>query len=166
MDRRVGWALVWSACGTEREVVVDHYLQPCQGMAPQTCTRVAVDGEPFRLQYDGIDGFDFRWGVVSTLRVSERPRRHPPADGSSLQWRAREVTDEVEVDPGETFVFDVGDLAATYIDYGALELAGRAFQCGDEVDCGALAADPGLAHGLTFAYADPIDDPLWLVAAE
>ncbi|MEQ1565521.1 MAG: DUF4377 domain-containing protein [Myxococcota bacterium] len=167
MYRRAAAMVVCAAgCGTQLEVVVDHYLQPCVGMAPQTCTRVAVDGGPYELWYGGIDEFTFRWGEVTTLAVTERQRAHPPADGSSVQWRAREVLDSEPVEPGESFVFDVGGLAEPYVDFRAGLLVDREFTCVAEVDCASLAADPSLAGVLTFEYADPIDDPLRLVSAE
>ena len=98
-----------SLVGCAQEVVemtVDHYKQPCQGMAKFLCKRVD-EGSGFQNFYDSIGGFDFEWGYTYRLRVRKKEIRNPPMDGSSVEYHLEKVLEKTPVALGTTFEMPV-----------------------------------------------------------
>lgn len=50
-----------------------------------------------------ISGFDYEWGHVYELKIEERPVENPPQDGSSIDFKLREVISKTRVDDAVTF---------------------------------------------------------------
>lgn len=142
---------------------------PCVGEATQLC--LVRDGAYF---YDSVDGFSFQWGTASVLTVAVSEVAEPPEDGSAYRYSLVSVDESTDAAPGETFSWSLdGALAqqgyTPHLDLEAGELMdGTAFVCGDEAACTvvAQALEEGTVVSVTFAFADPITDPLVLVSAE
>ncbi len=81
-----------------KEIQVNHYKVPCQGLARTTCLLVRNTGETqWQFYYSDIAGFDFEWGYEYQLNILESEIENPPADGSSLQWDLEKQVSKIEV---------------------------------------------------------------------
>lgn len=103
----------------------------------------------------------------STLVIEEKTVVDPPADGSSILWSLVSVQHEVFSEPGDTFGFAVdgghGAMSVDDDDLGGEFQDGRLFDCDDTLYCEILAStEPDL--WVEFAFADPVSDPIQLVA--
>lgn len=88
----------------ERVFEVNHYRNACQGEGTFMCMLTKEQGtESWEFFYDGIVGFDFRWGHSYKLLVEEHPVADPPADGSSIEYRLKQVLMTREAPAGEEF---------------------------------------------------------------
>lgn len=119
------------------------YQLPCTGMSPQLCMMVKEEGSgdsQFLYFYDGIHGFEYRWGETQTVRVREEEVADPPADGSSKSYFLEEVVSTVPAPEGTTFKarltsqFLTGDPTQGFI----LGFS-KALQCATEAVCQTLA---------------------------
>lgn len=84
----------------ELEMTVMELRVPCMGFLgnPQSCLSVRFEGrteaEAF---YDEIEGFNFVEGIRQRIRVERLTLKHPPADGSSYEYRLLAVLDRMSV---------------------------------------------------------------------
>ncbi|MEL6342708.1 MAG: DUF4377 domain-containing protein [Myxococcota bacterium] len=148
--------------------ISDHRF-PCVGEAVRLCMQ--INGSYF---YDEISGFSFQWGTASTATVSITPIDDPPADGSSARYELIEVVETQVASPGDTFDWSLDTSLAQsgYIPYLDMEtmtlLDGHPFTCADANICDTLsdAIDAGEIVSLTFAFGDPVDGALEIIAAE
>lgn len=93
---------------TTETIRLEHYRASCQGLGARSCF-LTEDG----LFYDGIDGFEYHWGLVHTIEVDVYEVQDPPADGSSRRYElARVLKTERPADPTfEVLVFDASLVA-------------------------------------------------------
>lgn len=171
-----------AGCGTDAEperrtLEIDHYRSPCYSEAHFLCMRVRSPGaQPWELFYGAIEGYTHRWGTVSTIELTVRQVPMPPQDGSSVRYVLSKVLSTRQVAPGtEVRIAVDGSLEArgyestvTTEGTGGHLLDGTAFTCAEVAPCDALRAAHDQQRRVTarFAYADPVDAPLRLLAVE
>jgi len=108
MRRAITFALISlaaTACTDEvHEVVVASTMTPCYSPWPSLCLQQGENGASPSITYSGgIDGFEFRWGVETTLRYHVEDIEQPLADGpSELHILDEVIAVRVEA-PGTTF---------------------------------------------------------------
>ena len=161
-----------------KQLEIDHYRTPCTGWEGQLlCLRAREPGadewSPF---YDPIVGFEFLWGVRSTITVREEPVAEPLEDAPAVRTILDEVRETAAVEPGTEFVVAVdGSQRAlgvgeplTVSGEGGAFADGRPFGCASAATCAAIEAvfAEGRRATVRFAYADPIEAPLVAVAVE
>ncbi len=161
----------------KRPLEIDHYRSPCYGEAHFLCMRVRSPGaEHWELFYDSIEGYTHRWGTVSTIELTVHQVANPPQDGSSATYKLSKVLSTRQVAPGtEVRIAVDGSLeargyrsTATPEGTGGHLLDGTAFTCPDPAPCDQLRAALAQQRTVTarFAYADPVEAPLRLLAVE
>jgi heat shock protein HslJ len=75
-------------------------LEPCVGVAPQTCMLVKENpDDEYSLFYGQIEGFEFEPGFEYELSVERTTIPNPPADASAFSWKLVEVVSKVAVEP-------------------------------------------------------------------
>ncbi len=107
-------ALLTGCAPTETWTIAAHKV-PCTGLFPTLCVAyTTADGESHVL-YEGIQGFDFEWGVHATVEITEEHLANPPADGSSIVYHLVQVIEETPATDGEQFELDLDneDLSST-----------------------------------------------------
>lgn len=73
-------------------MTIQHYKVPCQGESIQMCYLVKTQGQAdWEYSYDEIQGFEYEWGYVYTLKVNKITIDNPPQDGSSIAIRLVKV---------------------------------------------------------------------------
>lgn len=142
-------ALPVAACsgGEVREGVVASHLRPCVGVTYGLCLQVTdVDDGELDLFYEGIEGFDFRWGVEVTLRYQVEDVDDPPADGSSLRYVLDDVMSAREELPGAPFTatFNPGVIGEAWF---AADVPGVVSMVGTRVSCEQPLCDALVAAG-------------------
>ncbi|MCE9576634.1 MAG: DUF4377 domain-containing protein [Deltaproteobacteria bacterium] len=79
-----------------RVATVEPLLAPCaRWFAWGLCLVATEEGGQPELLDEGIDGFQFRWGVKTTLRYRVDTIDDPPQDGSSIR---RVLVDVIDID--------------------------------------------------------------------
>jgi hypothetical protein len=118
---------------------------PCMAVGPWLCLEVTKAGAGERMwHYDGIHGFEFRWGVIQTVKVRIETVPNPPQDSSSESWHLEETLSTTPVPEGTTF-----ELALTneYLTGDQAEgfklLYAEPLACATESVCTALAQRRG-----------------------
>jgi len=72
----------------------------CEGEGPMKCLRVRdTEAGEWRLLYQSIEGFTHEAGHAYELRVSEKGRKDPPADGSSVRYVLVEIVSKKKIEP-------------------------------------------------------------------
>ncbi len=89
-----------SAAATTKFIQVAATTKPCTGVAVQSCLQVSEKpGEPWRLHYGPIIGFDYVPGIEYRLRIKEDRRTGPiPADASLITWYLDLIVEQKVVD--------------------------------------------------------------------
>jgi hypothetical protein len=157
-------------CGSESITMeVNHFRAPCTGLDRQLCMQTREQGEAdFGYFYDGIAGFNHRWGHTYTLEVEVTEVDDPPEDGSSLQYTLKSVVSDAPVAASTTFamaleIMDLsldGGLAGTLMSM----TSATPFTCESQAVCDAVLQvnEAGQAADATFGYPDPVGLPLVL----
>jgi Domain of unknown function (DUF4377) len=149
-----------AADGSEEEVMlVDHYKQPCMGMAPQLCLRVAQNGsEDLNNFYDSIAGFDYEWGHRYELQVQITEIDNPPADGSSRRYTLLEVISDEVVDDHFTLRLSSEHVVVESQSEKFSLMGDRDITCADVTVCETIDAVLS-AHGLVEVELGHSSDP-------
>lgn len=75
--------------------VADH-LADCTGVGEQKCMLIKEsETEDWTYLYQQIEGFDYEPGYFYQLKVGVSKVDHPPADGSGLRYKLKEVVSKV-----------------------------------------------------------------------
>jgi hypothetical protein len=114
---------------------------PCVGVAFQLCLQVSEDGGPFLYFYDGIDGYQHRWGVETRMSYLVSTVDDPPADGSSLSYELDAIETEVTDPVGTSYELpfhEPGYFAAAGT--GQLDMIGTTVACEPALCAEILAA--------------------------
>ena len=89
----------------EMTILVAPVIVECEGEGPQTCMLVKENPEDkWELFYDSINGFEFKEGYDSVIKVREEQVEDPPAGASSIRWILVELVSQEEVKPPEKLV--------------------------------------------------------------
>src|SRR5678815_4086249 len=132
---------------TRRTFLVQDHPEECQGVALGLCILAQdVSDQRYHLMYDGIEDFDYEWGFVYTIEVTEHRVRNPPADGSSIRTVLRRVVSKQRVASGTQF-----DMVLTSGDERIVEVApdryrlywSVEFTCPSDASCTELRAQVG-----------------------
>jgi hypothetical protein len=84
---------------TNKIIYVSAQQAPCVGVVPMMCLQVRERiNQPWQLQYDVIEGFEFQAGSEYRLRITEIQVNNPPADSSSVRWVLKEILDKHKTD--------------------------------------------------------------------
>lgn len=139
--------------------------QACEGVAPQLCYVTTVEGGEAQLFYEGIEGFEYEWGVFYKIVVETEEIENPPADASSIRYTLVDVLDEEIVDPGTAFSLELPANAIEKLDENLYEFYGeKAFTCAPSVNCAVL--DNVITDGgqdtinLTMVFPTVVGSPL------
>lgn len=139
------------------------YRSFCQGVGPQLCYLVSIDGEE-QLFYTGIEGFDYEWGTSYELRVRVESIENPPADGSSLRYVLEEVLNATPVDSSNAFTLRLPAQAISLEEDGSYSFfEEERFTLGDAAQADALAAalaEPEQILEFQMRFGTEAGDPL------
>ena len=82
------------------------HRNPCVGVGPRVCM-VERQGDEEVFVYDAIEGFTAELGHEYKLSVEHIQVVDPPADGSSVRTKLKEVLEDKVVDPGTRFTVSI-----------------------------------------------------------
>lgn len=149
-------------------LLVHHHMAECHGLQPQLCVLVREsERDDWTFMFDGIEGFEYRWGYSYDLRIATRDVPNPPEDASSVAYRLIDTTSRTAVDIG--MLFDFPSVWAPELisrdGNGRFHLGyRRQFAC-TPADCDTLASllDQRLSVLLQFRHPADSSAPLELV---
>ncbi len=141
----------------------------CFGVGPMLCLEVREPGAPdWTYMYHKPQGFEFSWGVETTIVVEETEVEDPPQDGSSIRRRLIEVLDERPVPEGTTWTTTAPSLAIVADGPDEFTYFGGSarLRCPDQPACEALrtASSEGWVQ-LTVLYPEVPDGPLLVLSS-
>ncbi len=164
-----------AACGltgpdsVTRTLEVAPYRPTCFGVGPQLCLEVREPGgSAWTYMYEKPQGFEFKWGVATTIVVEETEVEQPLQDGSSIRRRLIDVLDERTV-PGST-QWSTTAPALAITSAGADEFtyfgSSTRLRCHPEGACDALdTASDAQWLELTVLLPERPEDPLLVLSA-
>ena len=152
MTRRLGMlgmmGLLLAGCGAEpgepaqvATFEVSPRKVPCYGMRPWLCLEVKDAGASQYVRlHEGIQGFQFRWGVTQTLKVRVEDVPNPPEDSPSHKLILEETLAATPVPEGTTFELSMANEHLTGSAAEGFSLVyTEALACATEDVCTALA---------------------------
>jgi hypothetical protein len=103
----LGWSMLVAGCAREPAETaerwrVQHYQMPCMGEGPRLCYLIDRGKGEFEYFYDGIEGFEYRWGFNYEIAVTSSTRP-AMADASTLQHRLVDVIERRRAQMDVTF---------------------------------------------------------------
>lgn len=134
-------SLLLAGCGEVRTYEILPYQLPCTGLGPQLCMMMKEEGSgESQFFYEGIRGFEYRWGETQTVRVRVEEVSDPPQDGSSEIYFLEEIVSTVPAPEGTTFE---ARLTSSFLTgnptQGFILGYSKALQCATEAVCQTLA---------------------------
>jgi hypothetical protein len=140
----VGGVLL-AGCGQESKTYeIAPQKVPCRAMGPWLCLEATEveTGERLWL-YEGIEGFEFRWGVTQTVKLRIETLQNPPQDSSGQRWHLVETLDRMPVPPGTTFELALTNEYLTGTQPAFFLLNSEPLDCTARNVCNALAQHRG-----------------------
>lgn len=134
-------------------------LIPCSGNGPTVCM-IGTDsfGESVTL-YDGIEGFEFRWGETRRVTVEQHVVDHPAEDASSLRLELVDSELLATSAPADMFLLGFRAGEGALVEAGAspdrVRFAGYNLACEPSV-CASIV-DRLDAFALALVFAAPTD---------
>lgn len=136
-------SLLLAGCAEVHTYEILPYQLPCTGVGPQLCMLLKEPGSSesqFSFEYEGIRGFEYRWGVTQTVRVRVEEVSDPPQDSSSRIYVLEEVLSTVPAPEGTTFEARLTSQFLSGNPTQGFTLAfSKALQCATEAVCQTLA---------------------------
>jgi hypothetical protein len=157
-------------CGKTYDVEVGPHLVTCAGAHIRTCLNTRAEGDDWGPEYVTIRGFDYEWGRTYGLTIHETALHSRASDALSHQLDLVEERWSEAVDPDEAFELYVEGYYGEYnVDFDTGTIYGvtdKQFVCPDQSLCDKLDGSFDGYTWATFAFGDPIDGPLELIAVD
>jgi hypothetical protein len=134
-------SLLLAGCGEVRTYEILPYQLPCTGVGPRLCMVVKAEGSgESQFFYEGIQGFEYRWGETQTVRVRVEEVSDPPQDASSKSYFLEEVISTVPAPEGTTFEARLTSRFLTgNTTQGFILGSSKALECATQAVCQTLA---------------------------
>ena len=153
-----------SGCGSDnndgitQELSIASSKQVCFGMIQALCKQttdlnIGENSQP-SLMLSSIEGFEYRWGYTTVVRIRRTEIDNPPADGSSFRYLLLNVISDTEDEIGTEYFYErVGIFENTFTESeGQYQFLGNDIECQPALCDDLVVMGMGAEVNVTLAY--------------